>query len=167
MSTNQGSLFRFLLLCLLLVACLQQTCSQDLFNSGCSSCNASGNCTACMTGYYMTSLACDSCNLGCQTCTSLTNCSSCFTGYYLNGTVCFGCTQPCSNCSNSTACISCPPAYFLMTGQCFSCGDYNCISCTLASTGNNCTSCASGYYVTSNAICQQCPYYSCETCTST
>lgn len=128
------------------------TCSKC--DSGCRICDIlANNCTACITGYYLTGYTCAttcgshlykdttynkcaSCNVACGNCNgpNSDNCLTCSTPYFLTG---------------STCTLTCPTGYYGDTLNCVKCPD-NCASCTSA---NVCTSCTTPYYLKNEKIC--------------
>ncbi|EAR82816.2 REJ domain protein (macronuclear) [Tetrahymena thermophila SB210] len=125
---------------------------------GCSTCNTSGECSACITNYNLTQklclLKCSSnqyaqvtdtatteqkclqCDVSCLTCFGKsTNCNTCSNGYYpiiTTGTATtFQCVQ------------TCPDTYYLTNNQCKQC-QAPCLNCL--GDPKSCTSCQNNYY---------------------
>ncbi|KAL4504487.1 hypothetical protein ABPG72_009933 [Tetrahymena utriculariae] len=148
---------------------------------GCSQCNSSGVCSACISNYNFNSnycylicnsnqfvyfvdtkssqQACKQCDSSCLSCFGgAKQCTSCNNGYYplitTQSQTIFSCVQ------------TCPSNYYLVNQQCQIC-DLSCSNCVTIS--NNCTSCSASYYPlytsqqpTNNFQCSQnCPnnYY--------
>ncbi|KAM3132973.1 hypothetical protein pb186bvf_014969 [Paramecium bursaria] len=125
--------------------------------TGCTACSVSGSspsqilqCTSCVKGltvgtnYVLNSQSgtCTACPTGCLTCNADSTCNDCQYGYGKNGTTCQLCTTN------------------------------NCQVCTIATSGQTCTTCLSGYflYTTSGTTalqqCNVCPV-GCSTCSTT
>jgi hypothetical protein len=115
-------------------------------------------CTSCIRDYYLQNNVCvavPSANRinGCNVYSSNTTCAICDNGRFLSATntVCQAASAG-TNCLaylNNTACLSCPPGFSLANFVCTPIP--NCAQ----SDGTTCTACNVGYYLTSNATCQQ------------
>lgn len=112
----------------------------------CKTCNISGKCTACDSGYTLSNGECVenvTCPANCTACSSSTTCTACASGYTLSGGKCvLQCPDNCTSCSSSTTCTVCASGYTLQNGKCvIKCPD-NCAYCTSSSS---CSTCKSGY----------------------
>lgn len=138
----------------------------------CSACDSSVRCTACKSGYALSSGGqCVTCSVSnCNQCSSDNTCSSCTDGYYLNVGQCSPCNKPCRTCvTNADKCTSCQSGYELSANTCISttaCDVEHCRSCISPGV---CGKCDTGYYVSSsrcsqcNSMCREC--YGPNTCT--
>ncbi|CAD8165030.1 unnamed protein product [Paramecium pentaurelia] len=142
--------------------------------TGCSACSgASGNCSGCLSGYYLVGQNCNACpasgcplcQLPCSTCvTGSSNCLTCNdsanqelsacqckAGYIMNTSnyLCNQCQFPCATCqTNVNYCLTCASTY------------------TLNSTNHTCECQNNQYESNSNPkTCQNCTS-PCQTCTS-
>jgi len=112
-------------------------------------------CTACLPGYYGPTkisipgwsgfTSCGACPLGCATCTSVNGCSSCISATlnYING-ACYCKNASLYYSSTSKSCITCGALYI------------NCQTCVNSTLTTTCTSCITGYYLSSNTTCTIC-----------
>ncbi|EDR28439.1 protein serine/threonine kinase, putative [Entamoeba dispar SAW760] len=138
-------------------------------------CESSSKCTTCANGYYLTTYdTCASCSnsfLFCETC-NLTSCISCrFSNYVLYDGQCIECSySPCTQCNILEECVSCSfsTGYCLDSSECVLQSEYNCGVTTQKCRGGTCTSCANGYFLSTNNKCDSCQkkYPYCSTCDS-
>lgn len=135
------------------------------------------NLVKCQDNFLLTdSLTCDPCEKFpyCKKCDGI-NCVLCEDGYYLirNSTdwsakSCISCSDndagilQCESCWNENYCKKCQNGYMLDTNfQCQLCNnERNCLTCD----GYTCTSCFSGYYLTSENSCTECSEMNCLSC---
>lgn len=120
-------------------------------------------CSVCNAGFYLVTdkKSCPACSYACISCTTATPCLACKSTFVLVGGVCI--------CNNTAS----PPLYLKYSAiTCLVCSSIfsNCVSCAPSpanSNVTNCTACASGYSLATNAqSCIKCPSY-CLACTST
>ncbi|EAR96334.2 latrophilin/CL-like GPS domain protein (macronuclear) [Tetrahymena thermophila SB210] len=141
----------------------------------------------CNIGYYSNQGICLLCSQNCLQCTSASYCTVCAQGYISIQGVCQLCNFKCSSCFglNETQCYSCVSPYYLYQSTCqLTCPDQffkqtltdsqnvqhnicqkcssSCFNC-FGIGDNQCTSCLTGYYVTSSKTCSQCSQL-CNTC---
>lgn len=106
--------------------------------------------------------------MGAKSCSSSTAIIDCQTGYRKssNSLYCTTCPSNCISCPNSdTVCSSCATGYYLNTSSlCSQCVISNCLTCIRSGSTIGCTSCNSGY-ILSSGTCKSCPN-NCKTCTS-
>ncbi|ELP89019.1 protein serine/threonine kinase, putative [Entamoeba invadens IP1] len=142
-------------------------CSQQM----CKTCDSkNGNCTSCLTGYFLNSNSnkCNVCSYQCASCSSLNTCTLCYSGYYLQNGACNSCSQKlnCEQCSTTNnKCSRCEPKYYPLENYCSTCTSKNCLVC--GQSDGLCTSCLERYYLNSSS-CKLCSEVltNCETCTS-
>ena len=120
--------------------------------SNCQSCNTSYTiCDVCKSGYNLTSAGtCELiCSSNCTSCNSA-GCLTCANGYGLKSKVCTKCSDTnCKDCSsNYLKCVDCNNLYYLYSNKVcqIMCEDINCETC---SSYSNCSTCYTGYYVSS------------------
>lgn len=139
-------------------------------NSTCLTCSTldHNNCTSCPVGSYLntTENKCyKGCPLNCEQCSNSTVCVTCLSGYTTNTQgQCVPCLSNCRMCSsNSPAlCLNCGEGFYLSGSTCKPCGP-NCLECNQY----GCTTCVSGFYVTSALTCTPVCNYPCTTCSAT
>jgi hypothetical protein len=129
--------------------------------NNCQDCDNFTICSKCAKNYVLSSdsTKCVSkCSDICYTCidNQPNKCLSCLGGYSYDIA-----KQTCTvdiSCNSTATCIACPLNNVLVNGNCLTCNvaDTNCDNC-LASSPTTCSSCASGYYLSSNLNCTVCP----------
>lgn len=120
----------------------------------CTSCTATatGVCSTCQTGWFVSNNACVKCIPGCTSCTSATTCTACSPlFYFLSNNSCTVCPNApaCKTCmmnttTNTTVCMSCEVGYYLMNGTCQHCQTF----CEVCINGTYCTKPISTFGVT-------------------
>jgi len=132
-------------------------------------------CLVCSFGNYFVNGSCYSSSnpLGCIAWDAQGLCASCFPGYYSGynpgssttaAPYCVPCDSSCQACSGSaTNCIPCPAGQYQLNGQCLLCNSTtpNCASCNANQTSSQptCTSCMTGYHLTTSNTCASGNYY--------
>ncbi len=76
----------------------------------CATCNATGTCLSCISGYTLQNGVCPDCGAGCARCGN-NGCEQCNQGFYLRNGVCLACSKYCATCSNEFICDTCVDDY--------------------------------------------------------
>ena len=138
----------------------------------CSTCDASGVCLSCNSGYYLNpSSSCVACPSNCANCDSSGTCTNCVAGYHLDTTsfTCIACSSNCASCNAAgcTSCITgflfvadkqmcvlaCPSKYYQSGTGCIPC-DATCATCN---SQLECTSCITDHYLYHGKCVATCP----------
>ena len=104
---------------------------------------------------------CIACPSGCATCDSSGTCYSCLSGFYLFQSSCLSCPTYCSGCSDGSTCTSCSQGILvsslcvLCTDTTYQ-GSTGCTNCAASNNFISCTQCADTYFLDSNGVCQLC-----------
>ena len=152
---------------------------ENVFGSGCETCNYYDYCTSCSSGYFSYYGYCYPCYIDhcsecsvyspCTECWPILGCTECDAGYHIDESG--GCTEcsttftGCNECT-STECTECAEGYFID-------GSGGCAECSTIFTGCNectateCTACDDGYYLNGGS-CTRCTskFPNCAECTS-
>lgn len=128
--------------------------------ANCMSCTGPTTCASCANGYFFTNGTCTFVTLNCVSYNSATNtCMGCSNMYYIKNGQCYRCPYECQSCNSLSNCQTCMPGYFLnqsggvSTGECVSCTP-PCLTCY--NNGTQCTTCRSGYQLSSMFTCTPC-----------
>ncbi|ELP86334.1 protein serine/threonine kinase, putative, partial [Entamoeba invadens IP1] len=142
-----------------------ETCSTKF----CLNCDKQrGVCSECYKGYYLSNGECISCSTKIDNCFQCSNNETCLecqpTNYYLKDNKCLQCSNK-NNCflcdAKSDNCLICDYGSFPTALGCTLCTEKQCEKCS--QFNGNCTSCLSGYYLTSTNSCEKCAD-NCITC---
>lgn len=148
-------------------------------DDSCATCQSSGSCTTCATGYYPGQYGgCYKCEMNCLECTSFSNCKVCKDGFRLyyreneNEPDCQPCkNRGCKSCKDAVdKCTECIDGYYSASKDsnnyvnCQSCPE-GCRKCSADSKGQlQCTECSDEYFL-QNGRCTQCST-PCATCSN-
>ena len=151
------------------------TCSRCPGAPQCITCDPQNpdTCTACSSGFFLSSGSCTACPTGCSQCDNANKCTQLGEGGKTiitegNTTFIAVCNSGCSECSSSDPgfCSACEDGFYLSTSNttsiCLPCSaTSNCMTCS-ASSPAVCLSCWPNAFL-QNSTCQSCAY-PCATC---